>query len=331
MVSPDSVQEGQDAGLRERYVNYFEKRPSPAGEESASMPAFPPRVSPSQVLKPDGSRAGVTRGDTARKLVTITFDGGFEADEAVEILDTLKARGIRTTVFLTGEFIGRFPQITRRIVSDGHEVGNHTMNHPRLTEYEKTRRQKSLPWVDSAFIAKELKEAEALFRGVTGREMAPLWRAPYGEENAEIRRWAFEAGYMHIGWTIDYARGESLDSLDWVEDRSSRLYRSPGAIKKRILNFNKDGAGLRGGIILMHLGSGRKSERAVGVLGSILDEAMEKGYRFVRVSELIDGNFHLESLIRDLSWRRAGPLVRNSPPRAAREDFMTGEDGKGLE
>ncbi|MBI5237849.1 MAG: polysaccharide deacetylase family protein, partial [Deltaproteobacteria bacterium] len=162
-----------------------------------------------------------------RMQISVTFDGGFESAEAEAILDTLYARGIKTTVFLTGLFIERHPDVARRIVRDGHEVGNHTMTHPHLTEYTKSFRQKRLPSIDRAFIARELKEVERLFRKTTGAEMARFWRAPYGEINAEIRLWAYEAGYLHVGWTSDWKTRESLDSLDWVSDRASRLYRTP--------------------------------------------------------------------------------------------------------
>ena len=86
----------------------------------------------------------ITRAATEEFAVSVTFDGGYDADEAGAVLDALKERGIRTTFFLTGIFIKRHPDIVRRIVSDGHEVGNHTMNHPHLTDYADTRSHKRL-------------------------------------------------------------------------------------------------------------------------------------------------------------------------------------------
>lgn len=233
----------------------------------------------------------ITRGPIDNMELSITFDGGgYEGEEAWAILDTLREKGIRTTIFITGMFIRNYPDVTKRIVADGHEVGNHTMTHPRLTSFATTLRQRTLPWVTRAFVEKELKSTAELFRAVTGSEMAPLWRAPYGEINEDIRRWAFESGFIHIGWTSDYSRRESLDTLDWVYDRSSSLYRTSSQIKERILRFGRSGNGARGGIILMHLGTERKSDRASGVLGEMIDELRGRGYRFVKVSGLIEGN-----------------------------------------
>ncbi|MDP2688711.1 MAG: polysaccharide deacetylase family protein [Deltaproteobacteria bacterium] len=236
----------------------------------------------------------ITRGGREGMEVAITFDGGAgEAREAGEILDALKDRGIKATLFLTGEFIKENPDIARRIVLEGHEVGNHTMTHPHLTEYARTFTHRTLDGVTPTALRGELEGAASLFREITGREMAPLWRAPYGEVNGEIRQWAWEAGYVHIGWTADYASRESLDTLDWVNDRNSRLYRSSTEIKERILAFGRDGDALRGGIILMHLNTGRTRDRAADVLGEMLDGLTGRGYRFVKVSALMAGNPYL--------------------------------------
>jgi peptidoglycan/xylan/chitin deacetylase (PgdA/CDA1 family) len=173
------------------------------------------------------------------------------------------------------------------MVREGHEIGNHTATHPRLTDYKNSRRHTTLEGVTKEFLLKELEETERLFRELTAEPMAPLWRAPYGEINAEIRGWAFEAGYTHVGWSV--SRGETLDTLDWVKDRFSHLYLSSEEIKDKILNFKKDSTGLRGGIILMHLDSGRPSDRASEKLAEMLDEIARRGYRFVKVSKLIAG------------------------------------------
>ncbi|MBI5970342.1 MAG: polysaccharide deacetylase family protein [Deltaproteobacteria bacterium] len=245
---------------------------------------------------PDFTPPDITRVSTDEKLLAITFDGGAEDDDAPEILDALTERGIKATVFLTGEFIRKHPDTVRRIVADGHEVGNHTMNHPHLTDFNASYRHRTLPGVDKDRIGRELKGPALLFKQATGKEMSPLWRAPYGEMNADIRRWAFEEGYVHIGWTYDNKRKESLDTLDWVSDRTSPLYRSSFEIKRRILNFGGNENGARGGIVLMHLGTERKRDKASAVLGEILDALIERGYRFVTVSELLGNHKTLEAV-----------------------------------
>lgn len=238
----------------------------------------------------------ITRGSGQKMRLSITFDGGSEDDDAKEILDTLSTRGIKTTIFLTGAFIKKFPTLVKRMLLDGHEIGNHTMNHPHLTDFEKTLRHGTLSGVDRTTIQRELRDAAAAFKAATGEEMSPLWRAPYGEVNDEIRRWAFEAGYIHIGWTSNNKKKESLDTLDWVNDRKSRFYRSSFEIKKRILDFGKDGSGINGGIALMHLGTGRKSDRAASILPDLLDALERRGYKLVKVSDLVDETTQLQAV-----------------------------------
>jgi peptidoglycan/xylan/chitin deacetylase (PgdA/CDA1 family) len=115
-----------------------------------------------------------------------------------------------------------------------------------------------------------------------------LWRAPYGEHNGEIRAWAAEPGYRHVGWTRDAASREDLDSRDWVADPTSSIYRSSREIRDRILGFGQgNGHGLNGGIVLMHLGTGRRSDPAHARLPEILDGLAARGYRLVTISDLL--------------------------------------------
>lgn len=239
----------------------------------------------------------ITRGLTGRMDISLTFDGGgYESgEEAEEILKTLRARSIKATIFLTGLFMRKYPALVREMVRDGHEIGNHTLGHPHLTDFSLTLRQNTVEGVDRAFVERELNGASDLFRMTTGTEMSPLWRAPFGEVNSEIRDWAFGSGYIHVGWTYDPRRRESLDTLDWVYDRRSRLYRTSSEIKDRILNFGGREGGINGGIILMHLGTLRKDDRASDVLGEMLDALLEKGYRFVKVSEQLRGTGLLQA------------------------------------
>jgi peptidoglycan/xylan/chitin deacetylase (PgdA/CDA1 family) len=118
--------------------------------------------------------------------------------------------------------------------------------------------------------------------------MAPYWRAPYGEHNGEIRAWAAEAGYRHIGWTRGAGAAEDLDTRDWVADRSSRIYRSREEIAARILEFGRErGEGLAGGIVLMHLNTNRKTDRPHEGLAEILKVLQGRGYRLVTISEML--------------------------------------------
>ncbi len=231
----------------------------------------------------------ISRGPTSERKVALTFDGGAEANATQEILDILKAKGIRTTIFLTGGYIRKYPELVRRMVQEGHEVGNHTMTHPHLTTYAENRRQETRAGVNRQLVHKELQQVAALFQEVTGRRMAPYWRAPYGEHNVEIRRWAVELGYLHVGWTRDAASGEDLDSRDWVADPESRIYASAREIRERILQFGKGrGSGASGGIILLHLGTQRRQDQFHRELPEIIDRFQAQGYRLVTISALLE-------------------------------------------
>jgi peptidoglycan/xylan/chitin deacetylase (PgdA/CDA1 family) len=227
-----------------------------------------------------------TRGATTQPSVVLSFDAGSNDRGAMAILDTLRQYQIRTTIFLTGEFIERYPEVARAVVADGHEVGNHTWSHPHLTSFARDRRQATLPTMTRQRLQSELQRTADEFRRVTGKEMARLWRAPFGEENSEIRGWAAELGYLHVGWT----RGPkyNLDSLDWVSDRRSPIYFSSEKLAERLLNFDvANRTTLNGSIVLMHLGSDRSEDDQLSkALPQVIRRFEERGFRFVTVSEL---------------------------------------------
>lgn len=270
--------------------------PAPA-PKPAALPA-PPAPPPVRTVRPAPTPArpasrlvaeDVTRGNTAIREVAFTFDGGDDANVANEILDALWARRVQTTLFLTGQFIRMHPDLVRRIVAEGHEVGNHTDTHPHLTTYAETRRQQTRSGVSRESLTAQLRRTEEAFQSLTGQPMAPYWRAPYGEHNAEIRAWAAEAGYRHISWTRGAGTAEDLDTRDWVADRSSRIYRSRDEIATRILEFGKNRPeGLNGGIVLMHLATHRKTDRPHEGLPQVLRTLQGQGYRIVTISELLE-------------------------------------------
>lgn len=260
-------------------VAHVPEPPVPAGRPGRTRLPSTPRTAP----------VDITRGDMSVRQMAFTFDGGDDANAAGEILDSLRAGNVRATMFLTGQFIRVHPDWVRRMVADGHEIGNHLDTHPHLTTYGANRRQQTLPTVTREFLVGQLHRAEESFRTLTGRTMAQLWRAPYGEHNAEIRAWAADAGYRHISWTRGAGTAEDLDTRDWVADRSSRSYRSREEIAARILEFgNGRPEGLNGGIVLMHLATHRRTDRPHEILPDVLRALQAQGYQLVTISELLD-------------------------------------------
>jgi peptidoglycan/xylan/chitin deacetylase (PgdA/CDA1 family) len=273
---------------RFRFEGVQARAPYRVGAIFLSPEAAPARLAPGALVPPTGppvapsvslSFPDMTVGPRDRREVLVSFDAGSNDRGATQILDALAARGIRTTIFLTGEFIRRSPEIARRIAEEGHEVGNHTDTHPHLTTYADNGRQATRPGVDRTFLARELSRTALLYRETTGRTMAPVWRAPFGEHNPEIRRWAAEEGYWHVGWTGGRA---GLDGLDWVSDTSSRSFRSADRVIALLVERAENG-----GIVLLHLGSDRDVPVASRI-PALLDGLGARGFRFARATEFLD-------------------------------------------
>ncbi len=229
------------------------------------------------------------RGSATRKQVALTFDGGAENNAADEILDLLKQENVRSTFFLTGAFIRSFPETVKRIMEEGHEVGNHTWSHPHLTSYGTDRKQRTLETITADRLKRELEKTTELFEMVSGRKITHFWRAPYGELNEEIRRWAAQAGFKHIGWTGGVSWEDTGDTMDWIADKDARGYHTAEEISGKILNYGngkKDGAS--GMIVLMHLGTERNDDFPHLKLPEIIRGMREKGYEWVKISEMVE-------------------------------------------
>jgi len=202
--------------------------------------------------------------------VALTFDAGWESYGTAEILHILRHAKLQVTMFLTGVYIRRHPDLVLRMVEEGHEIGNHTDSHPCLTS---SPRGPTREGVTRTSLHQELCQAEAAFQKVAGRRMSPLWRAPYGHFNAELLGFALELGYRHVYWT--------LDTNDWVADRAAANYRTARQIRDHVLRNTLDGD-----IILMHLGTLRPVDRPLGALPGVIIGLRQKSFYLVTVSEL---------------------------------------------
>ncbi len=227
----------------------------------------------------------ISRGNPNRKELVMTFDGASEANSCSTIIKTLDESKIRSTIFLTGEFIEKYPEFTREIARK-HEVGNHPYGHAHATNHAEEKQSISLTREE---LQSQLRKTEDLFHKVTGKRMVPLWRAPLGEHNLEIRKWAAELGYVHVAWTANPKTGQNMDSLDWVPEEGYPGYFPALLIKDRILSFGYNEVDqANGAIILMHLGSQRdEGDRLDQWLPEIIKTFRQRGYTFITASELI--------------------------------------------
>jgi peptidoglycan-N-acetylglucosamine deacetylase len=191
-------------------------------------------------------------------------------------------------VFLTGEFIKKYPDLTQEIARK-HEVGNHTYDHVHLTHAENPP-QRTARSITREELQNELRKTEEVFQHVTRKRMAPLWRAPYGEQNPHIRKWAAELGYVHVAWTSNSGKRQNMDSLDWVPNGSFPGYFPARLIKDRLLSFGQNETEqANGAIILMHLGTQRDpGDRLDKWLPEIIETFRQRDYKFITASEMID-------------------------------------------
>jgi len=229
-----------------------------------------------------------SRGSLAEKKIALTFDGDYLDNVTAEILDILKGENVKCTMFLTGRFMRRYGDLVRQMVTEGHEIGNHSWSHPHLTTYEQNHLHQTLPNITQEVVQQELLKTAELFRQITGKRMVPYWRAPYGEHNAEIRNWAAAVGFRQIGWTVGKNWEDGMDTLDWVADKTATAYHSADEIAEKILSFaDQNSYGANGAIILMHLGTQRNDDYPHQKLPFIIQQLKKKGYQFVTISEML--------------------------------------------
>ena len=188
------------------------------------------------------------------KVLYLTFDAGYENGFTEEILDILKKQEVPAAFFLVGDYLERNADLVRRMVKEGHIVGNHTMNHPDMTQ---------VPSLDA--FAKELQAVEGLYEEITGQTLPRFYRPPqglYSDKNLEM---AQELGYKTVFWSLAYA--------DWDNNNQPE----PDASVEKLIRRTHDGA-----VILLH----STSKTNAGILDRLITRWKDMGYRFAPLTEL---------------------------------------------
>lgn len=188
----------------------------------------------------------------SKKVVALTFDDGPWPTYTTAVLRALKQRNVLGTFFMCGYTVKARPEVGRKVVRLGHEVGNHSFHHPVLTR------------LSNQSINRQILSTQKLVRWKLG--VTPKWfRPPYGATNYEVRRLARKNNLNHILWTVD--------SSDW------RL-RSGSSIAGRVLRRARPDS-----VVLLHDGGGNR-QATVNALPSIVHTLKVRGYDFVTLSEL---------------------------------------------
>lgn len=193
-------------------------------------------------------------GDTGKKVVYLTFDAGYENGCTAKILDILKKHGAPAAFFLVGNYMERNADLVRRMVEEGHTVGNHTMHHYDMSKL-----------ADKEAFCRELTDLEALYTQVTGKTMEKFYRPPQGIYSRENLEMAQELGYKTVFWSLAY--------VDWNNDSQPTAEQAFAKLLPRMHN---------GAVVLLHSTSQTNAE--------ILDELLTKweaaGYTFAPIQEL---------------------------------------------
>jgi peptidoglycan/xylan/chitin deacetylase (PgdA/CDA1 family) len=198
-------------------------------------------------------------GDISQPKIALTFDDGPNEPYTSEILDILKKYNVKATFFLLGKNVERYPGTARRIVEEGHAIGNHTYDHPYLMIQSKSH------------IKYEIEKAEQSILKATNTK-THLFRSPYGADNSWVYHFAKQIGYVTIEWTLTGHNGMKEIPAD--------------RIVKNILDGVQNGA-----IILLHDGNrlikGANRSNIIKALPFIIESLQQKGFQFVTVQQLL--------------------------------------------
>jgi len=219
--------------------------------EDAASPTPSPAGSPAPThLKP----ATYFQANVDGPYIAMTFDDGPSPETTPRLLEILKQRNIKATFFMIGQNAEHNPEIVKRILADGHEIGNHSWTHPQLAKLSDDR------------VTEEITKTQNAIRDASGYTPT-LLRPPYGSITARQKDWIENRlGLSVILW--------SVDPFDW---------KRPGAsvIRQRILAGATPGA-----IVLSH----DIHKQTVDAMPATLDALAAKGFKFVTVSQLIAMN-----------------------------------------
>lgn len=193
-------------------------------------------------------------GDTTKQTIYLTFDSGYENGCTGKILDTLQKHNVKAAFFLVGNYIEKNADLVRRMVEEGHIVGNHTMHHYDMSKIG-----------DKATFAKELGDLEVLFKEATGQDLPKFYRPPQGIYSEDNLKMAQELGYKTVFWSLAY--------VDWNQDAQPSKEQAFGKLLSRIHN---------GAVVLLHSTSQTNAE----ILDELLTKWEAQGYSFGTVEEL---------------------------------------------
>lgn len=194
---------------------------------------------------------GMAIGNKESKKIYLTFDEGYEAGYTEKILDTLKDRKVTATFFITAHYLNTNEELVKRMIEEGHTVGNHTVNH------------KSMPDLSEEQIKEEVMKLHQSLYEKMGYEMKYI-RPPKGEYSEKTLSVTNSLGYKTVMWSFAY--------MDWDEKKQNGEEKAKQII---VDNFHN------GEIMLLH----GNSKDNMNVLSDVIQEAQNMGYEFKSLDE----------------------------------------------
>lgn len=236
--------------------------PRPSATESAKKYSWwytgnndhaPVQISPvfARLMKDYG---GIWLGDAAGKNIYLTFDEGYENGYTASILEVLREKKVSAAFFITSSYLKKNPDLVRRMLAEGHIVGNHSLSH------------KSMPLLKEEEMEAEIEGLAREFKELTGQEIAPFFRPPMGEFSPLSLWVASQRGYYSVFWSFAYR--------DWeTNNQKGKDY----AFRKVMDNHHP------GALLLLHAVSRDNAE----ALGEIIDGLRGEGYELRPLNTLI--------------------------------------------
>ena len=184
------------------------------------------------------------------KVVAMSFDAAWGNEDTGQLIDIMNKYNVKTTFFVVGGWVDKFPESVKQLSDEGHEIMNHSNTHPHMTQISVEK------------MKEEAIKCDEKIKAITGIKPT-LFRAPYGDYNNQVIQAMRETGHFTIQWDVD--------SLDWKDLTAAE-------ITDRVVSKVKPGS-----IILFHNAALHTPE----ALPQIIETLQKDGYKIVPVSQLI--------------------------------------------
>lgn len=191
---------------------------------------------------------------SGEKVLYLTFDNGYEQGYTEGILDVLKEESVPATFFVTGHYVKSEPKLVKRMVDEGHIIGNHSYHHPDFSIMSKKA------------IKEELEALEQAVAHISDQKNLKYLRPPRGIFNEQSLKWSNELGYIHIFWSLAFNDWNTNQQKGWQYAYDQMMEQiHPGAI------------------VLLHTVSSDNAE----ALPNVISELKKQGYEFKSLDDLV--------------------------------------------